>query len=64
MNHTMTYDEAIARAEEIIAQLESSEAISMDEYKKKAAEATSLLRLCQSLLTEMNEHMTIGVENL
>ena len=44
----LTYDEAIQKAETIIAQLESSEAISMDEYKRLATEVTALLksRLC------------------
>ncbi len=60
----MTYDEALKRAEEIIAQLEQSEALSIDEYKKLAAEATSLLHTCKSLLTEMHEDVTVRVENL
>lgn len=44
----MTYDEAIQRAEAIIAQLEQSEAISMDEYKRLASEATALLKQCKT----------------
>ena len=55
----MTYDEKIQRAEQIIAQLEQSEAMSMDAYKKAAAEATALLKQCQSLLTEMHEDITV-----
>ena len=35
----MTYDEKINKAESIISQLEQAEAISMDVYKKLAAEA-------------------------
>lgn len=46
----MTYDEAIQRVEEIVLQLEQAEAISMDEYKKLAAEATSLLNQCREEL--------------
>ena len=60
----MTYDEALKRAEEIIARLEQSEALSIDEYKKLAAEATRLLQSCKSLLTEMHEDVTVGIENL
>ena len=60
----MTYDEAIRRAEDIIAQLESAEALSMDEYKKAAAEASALLKQCKSFLTEMDKDMTVGIENL
>ena len=55
----MTYDEKIQRAEQIIAQLESAEALSMDAYKKAAAEATALLKECRSLLAEMHEDMTV-----
>ena len=55
----MTYDEKIQRAEQIIAQLESAEALSMEAYKKAAAEATALLKECRSLLAEMHEDMTI-----
>lgn len=43
----MTYDEAIKRAETIIAQLEQADALGMDEYKRKAAEAAALLRQCK-----------------
>ena len=60
----MNYDETIKRAEAIITQLEQAEALSMDEYKNKAAEATLLLKQCKSLLTEMHKDVTVGVENL
>ena len=60
----MTYDESIQRAEAIIAQLEQSEALSMDEYKRMASEATVLLKQCKSLLAEMDKDMAVGVENL
>lgn len=43
----MTYDENIKRAEAIIAQLEASEALSMEEYKRLASEATTLLKECK-----------------
>ena len=55
----LSYDEALQRAETIIAQLEQSEALSMEQYKKTAAEATALLKHCKSLLTEMHEDMTV-----
>ena len=60
----MTYDENIQKAEAIISQLEAAEALSMDEYKRLASEAVSLLKQCKSLLTEMDEDMAVGVENL
>ena len=46
----MSYDEKIKKAEAIIAQLEESEAISMEEYKRLAAEATALLESCKEEL--------------
>lgn len=46
----MNYDEKIQKAEAIITQLEQAEAISMDEYKRLAAEATDLLKQCQAEL--------------
>ena len=53
------YDETIKKAEAIIAQLEQAEALSMDEYKRLASEATALLKQCRSFLTEMNEDMAV-----
>ena len=60
----MGYDEAIKKAEAIVAQLEQSEALSMEEYKRLASEATALLKQCRSLLAEMDKDMTVGIENL
>ena len=48
----MTYDQAIKRIEEIIQELEQSEALSMDEYQAKSKEATELLAFCQNQLTD------------
>ena len=50
----MSYDEKIKRAEEIIAQLEQAEAIGMDEYKRRAEEATALLEECREELKIKN----------
>lgn len=50
----MSYDEKIQKAEAIISQLEQAEAISMDTYKKLAAEATSLLKDCKNELEAIN----------
>lgn len=58
-DNKLTYDDAIRRAETIIAQLEQSDAISMEEYKSKAQEVTALLNYCRSLIAEMNEHMAV-----
>ena len=53
-DNKLTYDEAMQKAEAIIAQLEQSEAISMDAYKKAAAEATALLNHCSQSLSLMS----------
>lgn len=54
----MNYDENIKKAEAIIAQLESAEALSMEEYKRMASEATALLKQCkkdiEGLAQELN----------
>ena len=47
----MNYDENIKKAEAIISQLEASEAITMEEYKRLAAEATALLKACKEELS-------------
>ncbi|MBR2450862.1 MAG: exodeoxyribonuclease VII small subunit [Paludibacteraceae bacterium] len=54
---SMTYDEAIARIEQIVNELEQSEALSMDAYQAKAREAKELLDFCQKQLTDWSERM-------
>ena len=54
----MSYDEAIKRAETIIAQLESAEALSMDTYKRLAAEATALLKECKAAIDDMSSSIS------
>ena len=43
----MSYDEAIKRIEQLVSELEQSEALSMDAYKTKAQEAKALIDFCQ-----------------
>lgn len=50
----MTYDETVSRAEAIIAQLEQAEALSMDEYRTHAKEASRLLDECDKMLRGMD----------
>ena len=63
-DNKLTYDEALQRAETIIANLEQAEALGMDEYKRQASEATALLKQCRLFLTEMDKDVAVGVENL
>lgn len=53
----MTYDEALARLQAIVEDLEKEEAISIDEYKQKAQEAKELLTYCRRQLTTLEEEM-------
>lgn len=53
----MTYDEAIKRIEQIVSELEQSEALSMDAYLAKAKEAKDLLAFCQKELTDWEKKM-------
>lgn len=45
-DNNWTYDQAIARVEAIVKELEQTEALSMDVYKAKAKEAKDLLDFC------------------
>ena len=60
----MTYDEAIKRIEQLVAELEQTKAISMDAYLAKAKEAKELIDFCQKELTgwekKMGEIVTSG----
>ncbi len=53
----MTYDDAIKRIEQIVDELEQSEALSMDAYQTKAKEAKELLSFCQKQLTDWEQKM-------
>ena len=51
---TMTYDQAMARLQEIVQQLENGQAISLDQYTKLAKEAKELIEYCRKQLTELD----------
>jgi exodeoxyribonuclease VII small subunit len=53
----MTYDEAIKRIEQIVNELEQSEALNMDVYQVKAKEANELLSFCQKQLADWERKM-------
>lgn len=53
----MSYDQALARLQEIVTYLESEEAISVEEYKKLALEAKELLAFCRNQLTQIEGEM-------
>jgi exodeoxyribonuclease VII small subunit len=53
----MSYDDAIKRIEQIVSELEQSDALSMDSYQAKAKEAKELLVFCQKQLTDWEGKM-------
>ena len=59
----MTYDEALNRLQTIVSSLESNEAISIDECKKKALEAKQLLDFCREQLTQIEEEIEVIFED-
>ena len=56
-----SYDQAIQRLEQIVAELEQSEALSMETYQAKANEAKRLLTFCQQQLTDWEKKMDIVI---
>ena len=54
----MTYDEAISKVEQIVKDLEQSDALSMEVYKTKAKEAKDLLDFCEKQLVKMEKELT------
>ena len=55
----MSYDEAIAKIEDIVRELENAEAISATVYKEKAEQAKKLLDYCESCLKEMGRDLSL-----
>ena len=53
----MSYDEAIKRIEQLVLELEESNAISMDDYLSKAKEAKELISFCQNELISWEKKM-------
>lgn len=52
-----SYDEALARVEQIVRDLEQAEAISVAEYKLRAAEAKRLLDLCEAEIVKIEKEL-------
>ena len=58
LNSQLTYDQAMARVEAIVQQLEQSEAISLSEYKQLAEEARQLLAFCHNEVEKISKEFT------
>jgi len=57
MKSDLTYDEAIARLEALVKELETAEALSMDTYKQKASEAKELITFCRAQLAGVEQDL-------
>ena len=55
MENKLTYDQAIKRVEQIVRELEQTEALSVAAYKQNADEAKKLLLFCESELKDMEQ---------
>jgi len=55
MENKLSYDQAIKRVEQIVHELEQTEALSVAAYKQKADEAKKLLLFCESELKDMEQ---------
>lgn len=53
----MTYDESLARLQEIVQLLESGQAVGMDKYTSLASEAKELIASCRKQLTELDDKL-------
>lgn len=58
-NNTLTYDQALSKAEAIIKELEQSQALSMDVYQLKAAEAARYIAICRQQIGKMEEQLSL-----
>lgn len=52
---SLSYDDAIKRVEQIVRELEQTEALSVATYREKAEEAKKLLLFCESELRNMEQ---------
>ena len=58
LNSQLTYDQAMARVEAIVQQLEQSQAISLSEYKQLADEARQLLAFSRNEVEKISKEFT------
>lgn len=57
---SLTYDQAMARVEAIVQQLEQSEALSLQEYRLLAEEARGLLAFCRKEIETLREGLELS----
>lgn len=59
MSENLTYDQQLARVEQIVREMEQAEAISVQDYKQKAAEANRLLDQCEAEIREISKDLKV-----
>ena len=59
-NSQFTYDQAMARVEAIVQQLEQSEALSLQDYRLLAEEARGLLAFCRKEIEVLREGFEVS----
>ena len=60
LNSQLTYDQAMARVEAIVQQLEQSEALSLQDYRLLAEEARGLLAFCRKEIEVLREGFEVS----
>ena len=58
--NSLSYDQAMARVEAIVQQLEQSEALSLQDYRLLAEEARSLLAFCRKEIEVLREGFEVS----
>lgn len=61
---SLTYDQAMARVEAIVQQLEQSEALSLQEYRLLAEEARGLLAFCRKEIEVLSDGLAVRNSSL
>ena len=61
---SLTYDQAMARVETIVQQLEQSEALSLQEYRLLAEEARGLLAFCRKEIEVLSDGLAVRNSSL
>jgi len=58
-NNTLTYDQAIQKAQAIVNELEQAQALSMEDYKQRSKEVKLLLDYCEQQLKNIEKDLFV-----
>ena len=64
MKQKLTYTEAVAELEQILAELENNSEVNMDVISEKVKRAAILMDLCKKQLHELDEELEKMLEQL